>query len=134
MRGRWVYIITDKPYGTLYAGVTSDIRRRAWEHREGAVDGFTKQYGLKCLVYVEAHETIEAAIEREKRIKRWRPAWKIDLIQSTNPAWKDLYDTLNECNGFPARAANWRLGRDDVADKRHSGLARGPILSPQWDN
>ncbi|MFN4277352.1 MAG: GIY-YIG nuclease family protein [Ferrovibrio sp.] len=71
MAGGWVYIVTDKPYGTLYVGVTSDIQRRAWEHRDGVADGFTKRYGLKRLVYVEAHDDIRLAIEREKRVKRW---------------------------------------------------------------
>jgi putative endonuclease len=94
MAGGWVYIITDKPYGTLYVGVTSDIRRRAWEHRDGVADGFTRRYDLKRLVYVEAHDDIRLAIEREKRVKRWQRAWKIELIQSANPDWADLYDTL----------------------------------------
>jgi putative endonuclease len=94
MTGGWVYIVTDKPYGTLYVGVTSDIRRRAWEHRDGIADGFTKRYGLKQLVYVEAHDDIRLAIEREKRVKRWQRAWKIELIQSVNPDWTDLYETL----------------------------------------
>lgn len=94
MAGGWVYIITDKPYGTLYVGVTSDIHRRAWEHRDGVADGFTKRYGLKRLVYIEAHDDIRLAIEREKSVKRWRRAWKVDLIQSLNPQWLDLYDTL----------------------------------------
>lgn len=94
MAGGWVYIVTNKPYGTLYTGVTSDIQRRAWEHRDGMVDGFTKRYELKLLVYVEAHDDIVTAIEREKRVKRWRRAWKIELIQSINPGWPDLYDTL----------------------------------------
>jgi putative endonuclease len=94
MAGGWVYIVTDRPYGTLYVGVTSDIQRRAWEHRDGVTDGFTKRYELKRLVYVEAHDDIRAAIEREKRVKRWQRAWKIELIQSINPTWDDLYDTL----------------------------------------
>jgi putative endonuclease len=74
--------------------VTSDIRRRAWEHRDCVADGFTRRYGLKRLVYVEAHDDIRLAIEREKRVKRWQRAWKIELIQSINPDWADLYDTL----------------------------------------
>lgn len=94
MEGGWTYIVTDRPYGTLYTGVTSDIRRRAWEHRDGQMDGFTKRYALKRLVYVEVHGDIRIAIEREKRIKRWQRAWKIELIQSINPTWADLYDTL----------------------------------------
>lgn len=94
MKGGWVYIITNRPEGTLYIGVTSDIARRAWEHREGVVKGFSKRYGLKRLVYVERHENIEDAIRREKRLKKWPRAWKIDLIRKTNPYWRDLYDEL----------------------------------------
>ena len=94
MKGGWVYIITNRPEGTLYVGVTSNIARRAWEHREGVVEGFSKRYGLKRLVYVERHETIEDAIRREKRIKRWPRAWKIDLIRKTNPNLRDLYNEL----------------------------------------
>ena len=94
MAGGWVYIVTDKPYGTLYIGVTGDIARRAWEHREGVSAGFTKQHGLKLLVYTEHHEDIRIALQREKNIKHWSRAWKIELIQSVNPTWADLYDTL----------------------------------------
>ena len=85
MQGGCVYIVTNKPRGTLYVGVTSDIHRRAWEHREGAVKGFTRRYGLKCLVYVEHHEEIEQAIQREKSIKKWPRGWKVDLILKSNP-------------------------------------------------
>ena len=94
MKGGWVYIVTNRPNGTLYIGVTSDMAKRAWEHREGVVDGFTKRYGLKRLVYAERHDDITDAIQREKRIKTWPRAWKINLIRKTNPAWKDLYQTL----------------------------------------
>lgn len=94
MRGGWIYIVTNRPEGTLYVGVTSNIARRSWEHREAVVDGFTKRYGLIRLVYVEHHEEIENAIRREKRIKRRPRAWKIDLIRKTNPTWTDLYNTL----------------------------------------
>jgi putative endonuclease len=94
MKGGWVYIMTNKPRGTLYVGVTSDIARRAFEHRQAAVDGFTKRHGLKRLVFAERHETIEEAIAREKRLKNWQRAWKIDLILSVNPAWDDLYESI----------------------------------------
>jgi putative endonuclease len=94
MRGGWVYIVTNKPRGTLYVGVTNDIQRRAWEHREGVVEGFTKRYGLKRLVYLERHDEIEQAIQREKLIKHWPRAWNFNLIHSANPEWNDLYDTL----------------------------------------
>ncbi len=86
--------MTNKPRGTLYVGVTSNIAKRAWEHRDGVVDGFTKRYGLKQLVYIERHEDITDAIQREKRLKHWPRGWKIDLIQSINPGWDDLFDTL----------------------------------------
>ena len=94
MKGGWVYIMTNRPNGTLYVGVTNDLARRAWAHREGLADGFTKRHGLRRLVYAEAHETIEAAIQREKNIKHWSRAWKVRLILDTNPDWNDLYETL----------------------------------------
>jgi putative endonuclease len=92
--GGWVYIMTNRPNGTLYIGVTSDIARRVWEHREGLGEGFTARYGLKCLVYAERHEDIRDAIIREKRLKQWRRAWKVRLILSENPDWEDLYPRL----------------------------------------
>ncbi|MAF50124.1 MAG: excinuclease ABC subunit C [Rhodospirillaceae bacterium] len=94
MSGGWGYIMTNERNGTLYVGVTSDIARRAWEHRSGLVEGFTKRYGLKRLVYAERHERIEDAIHREKRIKSWRRNWKLELIEGQNPKWDDLYKTL----------------------------------------
>ena len=90
----WVYIMTNRPNGTLYVGVTSDLARRAFEHREGAVEGFTKRYGLKRLVYAEPHEDISTAIQREKTPKHWPRAWKVRLILAANPNWDDLYDKL----------------------------------------
>ena len=94
MKGGWVYVVTNKPNGTLYVGVTSDIARRAWEHREGLVEGFSKRYGLKQLVFAEHHLEIQLAIQREKTIKHWPRQWKINLITESNPAWRDLYGTL----------------------------------------
>jgi len=94
MSGGYVYIMTNKPNGTLYVGVTNDLARRAWEHREGVADGFTKRYGLKRLVYYECHDDIVAAIQREKNIKHWSRAWKVGLILEANPEWADLYDQL----------------------------------------
>lgn len=91
----WVYILDSKRNGTLYAGMTNDILRRVWEHREGLVPGFTKRYGVKMLVYLEAFEDVNAAIHREKRLKKWKRQWKIDLIQSRNLEWVDLAETLN---------------------------------------
>ena len=94
MRSAWIYIVTNRPNGTPYVGVTSNLARRAWEHREGVADGFTKRYGLKRLVYAEPHDTIEAAIQREHNIKHWPRAWKVQLILKENPGWGDLYDAL----------------------------------------
>jgi putative endonuclease len=94
MQGGWVYIVTNQPDGTLYIGVTSDLARRTWEHREGVVDSFTKRYGLKRLVFAERHDDIRAALQREKTLKHWPRAWKVRLIHQENPDWKDLYDQL----------------------------------------
>ena len=85
-----VYILASKPYGTLYIGVTSNLAHRIEAHRNGCVDGFTKEYGVHSLVYVEVHSDMYEAIQREKRLKKWNRAWKIRLIEETNPEWKDL--------------------------------------------
>ncbi|EKS35898.1 GIY-YIG nuclease family protein [Afipia clevelandensis] len=94
MKSPAVYIMTNQRNGTLYTGVTSDLPRRAHEHREGLIDGFTKKYGCKLLVWYEAHGTMEAAIAREKQIKAGSRSDKIQLIQALNPNWDDLYNTL----------------------------------------
>lgn len=93
-QGGWVYIVTNKPRGTLYIGVTSDIARRAYEHREGVIEGFTKRLGLTRLVFVERYEEILTAIQREKTMKHWPRAWKINVIVAQNPDWDDLYAKL----------------------------------------
>jgi putative endonuclease len=85
-----VYILASKPYGTLYVGVTSELAARIEAHRNGFVAGFTKQYGVHMLVYFEVHADMYEAIQREKRLKKWNRAWKIRLIEETNPEWKDL--------------------------------------------
>jgi putative endonuclease len=90
----WVYILASERGGTLYIGVTSDLVRRIYEHRESLVPGFTKRYKVKMLVYFEQHDTITAAIQREKNIKHWPREWKIDLILSKNSEWRDLYDEI----------------------------------------
>ncbi|QPC44479.1 GIY-YIG nuclease family protein [Kaustia mangrovi] len=89
-----VYILASKPNGTLYVGVTSDLVRRVWAHKTGAVEGFTRQYGVHMLVYFEFHETMPEAIMREKRLKKWNRAWKIELIGGFNADWRDLYDDI----------------------------------------
>lgn len=93
----WVYIVADKPYGTLYVGVTSDLSRRIYEHKNGLYKGFTKKYGLAMLVYYEEFPTALEAIHREKCIKKWKRDWKIkNLIHVQNREWKDLYETYNQ--------------------------------------
>jgi len=94
MRGGWIYIMTNRPNGTLYTGVTNNLARRVFEHREGLLEGFTKRYGLKRLVYYERYDDIRHAIQREKNIKHWPRAWKARLILGMNPEWRDLYGEL----------------------------------------
>jgi putative endonuclease len=89
----YVYLLASKPYGTLYVGVTSDLPKRIFEHKSKAVPGFTARYGVDKLVWFEAHDDAEAAIQREKQIKEWRN-WKISLIERENPHWVDLYPSL----------------------------------------
>jgi putative endonuclease len=89
-----VYILTNRPHGTLYIGVTSDLPQRIFQHKQHLVDGFSKRYGLDKLVYYELHEEMAEAIRREKRLKEWKRVWKIELIERMNPEWKDLYDDL----------------------------------------
>jgi putative endonuclease len=94
-KGGCVYILASRRNGTLYTGVTSDLLRRVSEHRLGLTPGFATKHGVKSLVWFEDHGDIEAAISREKALKRWRRAWKIALIEETNPQWLDLWDSLN---------------------------------------
>jgi putative endonuclease len=94
MRGGWIYIVTNRANGTLYIGVTSNLSRRIYEHREGLIDGFTKHYGLRHLVYYERYEDMSEAIQREKNLKHWPRAWKARLILDLNPDWQDLYGDL----------------------------------------
>ncbi|MBV8613712.1 MAG: GIY-YIG nuclease family protein [Acetobacteraceae bacterium] len=90
----WVYVMTSRVHGTLYVGVTGDLARRVWEHREGVADGFTKRDGLKRLVYFERHEDIRTAIQRERTMKHWPRAWKVRIIEAMNPDWDDLFDQI----------------------------------------
>jgi|SRR6185312_8803446 len=90
----YVYIISNRVGGTLYIGVTSRLLQRIHEHREGLVDGFSKRYGLDRLIYYELHATAENAIRREKQLKEWKRAWKIELIERDNPHWIDLYPSI----------------------------------------
>lgn len=97
----YVYILASQRNGTLYTGVTSNLVRRIWQHKEHQLEGFSKKYGVKNLVYFEVHDTSETAITREKQIKKWRRAWKVRLIEEFNPHWKDLYGLIAFETGFP---------------------------------
>ena len=90
----YVYILASKRNGTLYTGVTSDLIKRVWQHKHHMVEGFTKKYRVKKLVYYEVHDNTESAITREKQIKKWRRKWKLRLIEEKNPQWTDLYDEI----------------------------------------
>ena len=98
MKRYFVYIMTNKPSGILYIGVTNDLIRRCYEHRNGMIDGFTKKYNCKMLIYYEAFDRIEDAILREKRLKKWNRQWKIELIEKSNPGWVDLYNQITISN------------------------------------
>lgn len=90
----YVYIVTNKPHGTIYIGVTSDLRQRVWQHRTHAMPGFTDRYNLERLVWFEQHTGPSQAIRREKALKRWNRAWKIALIEKLNPSWRDLWQEI----------------------------------------
>lgn len=94
MRRYFVYIMASRKNGTLYIGVTSNLKRRVFEHRNGIIDGFTKEYGVHKLVYYEEQGDINVAIKREKQLKKWRRIWKIELIEKQNINWDDLYQKL----------------------------------------
>jgi putative endonuclease len=90
------YMMASRPLGVIYISVTNDLPRRAFEHREGLVAGFTRDYGCKMLVWYEPHQMMVEAIRREKALKRWKRTWKIELIERMNPDWRDLYESFNQ--------------------------------------
>lgn len=90
----YVYILASRKNGTLYIGMTSDLMKRIYQHKNDIVEGFTKEYGVHTLVYFEQTEDVHAALQREKQLKWWKRAWKVRLIEENNPEWNDLYDTL----------------------------------------
>jgi putative endonuclease len=90
----YVYILASRRNGTLYTGMTDNLVARTWQHRQGIVRGFTKEYGVKTLVWFEQHETRESALLRERQIKKWKRKWKLEMIEKMNPAWHDLYDEI----------------------------------------
>ena len=91
----YVYILASRRNGTLYVGMTDNLVQRVWMHRNGTLPGFTKRYGVKTLVWYEQHETREAAIARERQLKKWNRAWKLEVIEKMNPGWSDLYEHLS---------------------------------------
>ena len=93
-KASYVYMLASRRYGTLYTGVTTDLIKRIWQHREGFTQGFTKEHKITQLVWYEIHEDVQSAITREKQIKKWNRAWKIKLIQEKNPQWRDLYNEV----------------------------------------
>ncbi len=95
----YVYILASRRNGTLYIGVTSDLIKRVWEHKKKCAEGFTEKYGVDKLVYYEQFRNAEYALRREKRLKKYNRKWKLDLIEKSNPDWKDLYEEL--ISGFP---------------------------------
>lgn len=97
----YVYILASRRNGTLYTGMTDDLDRRVWEHREHILKGFTAKYDVTRLVWLEAHDSRESAFTRERRIKEWRRAWKLRLIEDANPDWRDLYDAMFEAPPGP---------------------------------
>ncbi len=97
MNNYYVYIMASKRNGTLYTGMTNDLIRRVYEHKEGVVEGFTKKYGVKLLVWYEQTNEVEAAIKREKNIQAWKRDWKLRLIEEFNPDWNDLYFEITGC-------------------------------------
>ena len=94
MKYFYVYILASKKNGTLYVGLTSHLNKRIWEHKNEHIEGFTKQYKVKRLVYFETYQTAQKAIERERQLKKWKRIWKLELIEKSNPHWEDLADSL----------------------------------------
>ena len=100
-RGGWVYVMANKPRGVIYIGVTADIDQRVWQHRNGRGSAFCRRYGLDRLVHAEEFESIDEAIAREKQLKNWKRAWKIDLIEAANPEWCDLGTICSQAENDP---------------------------------
>lgn len=114
-----VYILASAQNGTLYVGVTSDIIKRVWEHKNDVVEGFTKTYQVHTLVWVEQHENMYAAIMREKAIKAWKRAWKIKLIETNNPEWQDLYDGIIQLGCKMDSSLRWNDEKETVISDEH---------------
>ena len=118
----FVYLMANRRNGTLYTGVTDDLVRRVWQHRTGAVPGFTSKYGVKILVWYEQHETRESALVRERQIEKWYRSWKLQLIERTNPAWID-YGIIYPCDLTGSPLARGRTEDVDALAVRSPGRA-----------
>jgi putative endonuclease len=117
MKQPCVHILASKPLGTIYIGVTSDLHARMAEHSQGLVNGFTKKYGVKRLVYYEMHDLMTDAIKREKQLKEWQRIWKVRLIETANPEWRDLFD---------ATSGEIRYSPTDIENIEHLLYVSGP--------
>ena len=115
-RQYFVYIMASGRNGTLYIGMTNNLLRRVWEHREGVIEGFTKEHAVKRLVYFESFEDVHAAIRRETRLKKWKRQWKIELIQRDNAEWDDLYEQMTAPQPLP----EWLVHANAVAAARNA--------------
>ncbi len=131
-----VYMLASQRNGTLYIGITSDLIKRIWQHREGLADGFTKQYGVKTLVWYEQHETMDSAISKEKAMKKWLRKWKLSTIEKFNPEWRDLWPEIIGAVPIPVvpvlrlRSAQAYAGTQDSAtlDSRIRGNDEDSVL------
>jgi putative endonuclease len=127
----YVYILASKRNGTLYIGVTNDLQRRVYEHKAGLLDGFTKRYGVHMLVHFEQTNDIQAALQREKQLKKWNRAWKIRLIEETNPGWKDMsleWDGLERQGAVDSRLRGNDILRAPVVDRKHAHVLMASCL------
>ena len=135
MKDPAVYLMASRRNGTLYVGVTSNLIQRVWQHREGVIEGFTRRYAVKTLVWFEQHERMEGAIAREKAIKKWNRRWKLELIEQTNPTWRDLWPDLigeePDAPGPPTHSSHdtprhsRACGNPDPHDKPRHSRGRG---------
>ena len=121
MKTYYLYILASKKNGTLYTGVTNNLVKRVYEHKENLIPGFTRKYNVHHLVYYEEFGDVYGAIAREKRIKKWKRQWKINLIEKINPDWKDLYDNFDSCPSLAEVDSSSNQGRCHSCEGRNPG-------------
>ncbi len=134
MKSPTVYILASQRNGTLYIGVTSDLIKRIWQHREGLADGFTKKYGVKTLVWYEQHETMESAIQKEKAMKKWQRKWKLSAIEQRNPHWIDLWAEIvgETASVVPAQAGTQNAGTAPMIIINTANVNATPALDSRF--